>query len=112
MYTTALALHGGEHQKGSFSKPFRAWTPGRARGLGEGPRQAWRLGWPRLKHLVFPVGQLIPDLQKKNCFPEVFLRSLSLVGNFERKGRGMGTRDPMKGSARPVPGRAPQGHRV
>lgn len=54
------------------------------RGLGEG---AGRL---REKNLVFPVGQLIPDLQKERVSQPVFVRSLSLMGNFEREVRGMG----------------------
>lgn len=54
------------------------------------------MGWGRApgrlreKNLVFPVGQLIPDLQKESGSQPVFVRSLSLVGNSEREVRGMG----------------------
>lgn len=67
-------------------------------------------GWlPQLKNLVFPVGRLILDLQKKTVSQQFFfLRSLSLSACWGAEGvKGMGSRDPLSGSTEALPGAPP-----
>lgn len=61
METTALILHGvgrggRKHQRGSFSKLLRAWTPGHVRGLGEGPQAGLEAGLAQIEESGISCG--------------------------------------------------------
>lgn len=56
-----------------------------------------------MKNLVFPVGRLILDLQKKTVSQQFFFfwkpQLVSLVGSIEEECGGMGSKNPLSGSA-------------